>query len=92
MRGIIASLLAFIVLFTLLRVYPGLKTSSYAWLKESRNLANVAAWVMFNAACEDVDYYLRAVNASQPLPNMPSGIVVVWCNETPVVRGFSWSP
>jgi hypothetical protein len=92
MRGVIATLVAFIVLYTLAYTYPSLKTNTYATLKEERNLETIAAWIMFKASCNDVDSYLEAVNASTPLPNAPTGAILLWCNDTPVIRGFSWGP
>jgi len=58
MRGVIATLVAFIVLYTLACTYPSLKTNTFATLKEERNLETIAAWIMFRASCNDVDSYL----------------------------------
>mgnify|MGYP000204746321 CR=1 FL=1 len=92
MRGVYATLIAFIVLYTLFHVYPSLKTNMYTLLKRERNHATIATWIMLKATCENVDYYLQLVNATQPLPNTPTGTILVWCNDTPIVRGFTWSP
>ncbi|ABL78077.1 hypothetical protein Tpen_0675 [Thermofilum pendens Hrk 5] len=87
-----AALIATIVLFTAVSVYTRYYGSPIYAVKVQRNLAVIAAYVMLHSNCTDVGYYLSKVNSTQPLPGQTTSWVVTWCNGTPVVRGFSWSP
>ncbi|QOJ79684.1 hypothetical protein IG193_04315 [Infirmifilum lucidum] len=90
MREITAAVIALIVLLTLARVSSHRIYPLSLQIKNERNVATVAAYVMINVNCTDVRTYLREVNATDPLPDSATGYVAVWCGEELRVYAFSW--
>ncbi len=90
MREIPAAVIALIVLLTLARVSSHRVYPLSVQIRNERNVATIAAYVMLNANCTDVTAYLREVNATDPLPDSATGYVAVWCGEELRVYSFSW--
>ncbi len=90
MRELAAAVMALVVLLTLARVSSlGFETLAMQ-VREERNLANIAAYVMLHANCSDAYDYLRRVNATQPVKNQPAKSVYVWCGNRLVEIPFTW--
>ncbi|PLJ77632.1 hypothetical protein [Infirmifilum sp. SLHALR2] len=91
MREVQAAVVAVIVLLTLSKATTTLILHPLsAQVKNARNAAVIAAYVMLHSNCSDVAEYLREVNATAPLPDAATGFVAVWCGEELRTYSFSW--
>lgn len=90
MREVQAAVIAVIVLLTLSKATTLILHPLSVQVKNARNVAAIAAYVMLHSNCSDVAEYLREVNATAPLPDATTGFVAVWCGEELRTYSFSW--